>query len=235
MPTRAYLRLDPHVYERKALGVDTDGVPIEGWKPYPTDALVAFFGTLALADMQPQRGYFRSERILRELLRGVDGKGARYARMVPVLIERGDLIEQPGGRLYVEGWTEWQEGDLTVAERMRRMRARQSHRNGVTPAVTADVTATVTASPSDGPRRSGGGGISNSGGGAPSRAPSRSMTEDDRTSGIRDNVALLHAADPGVRRAALRALHRLDPEGHYQEAPPPTARPRSREAASHAG
>jgi hypothetical protein len=130
---RAYLRLDPHVYDRKVLGVDRHGAPIEDWEPYPTDALVAFFGVLALADEQSPRGHFRSERILRELLRGADGRGARYARQVPLLIARGDLLLEPGGRLYVDGWVEWQEGDIPPAARMAALARRHGEETDVTP------------------------------------------------------------------------------------------------------
>jgi hypothetical protein len=233
VPPRAYLRLDPHVYERKVLGVDADGVPIEGWRAYSPAEFVAFVGCLALADQQPQRGYFRSERVLRELLRGADGTGARIARLVPDLISRGDLIVQAGGRIYVDGWTEWQEGDLTVAERMRRMRARQGHRNGVTPTVTPTVTVPVTVDrrARDARGRSAEAvSISGGGGGAPVTRTGRGLaTDDDRVRAIAANRDLLGSPDVTVQRAALRALRRLDPETSWElpaPTPVPTARPR---------
>lgn len=149
MPVRAYLRLDPHVYDRKVLGIDAKGNQIEGWTPYKPDELVAFIGVLALADGQSPRGFFRSVAVLRALLSG-DGEGQRYAKCVPALIARGDLVVRSGGWLYVDGWDEWQEGDLTVHERMRRYRAKHAQKGaqddpGVTPPTVTPVTpATVT-------------------------------------------------------------------------------------------
>jgi hypothetical protein len=230
MPARAYIRVDPHVYDRKVLGVDEHGDRVKGWEPYPADALVAFFGVLALADTQPERGTFRSERILRELLRGAEGLGARYARQVPTLIARGDLVAKSTGRLYVDGWNEWQEGDLTVAERMRRYREKQ--RNGVTLAVTPTVTAGRRANAPAGVARersaeaeaealSGGGG-----GDAVTRTDRGRATDDDLRRAIAANRRLLASPDASVQRAALRALRRLDPEGEYEAPPASAARPR---------
>jgi hypothetical protein len=55
--TRAYLRVDPAFFERKALTQD-----------YPVGVFAALVGTLCLAETQPERGRFRSERLLRALL-----------------------------------------------------------------------------------------------------------------------------------------------------------------------
>ena len=116
--TRAYLRLDPGFYERK----------LE--QGYPLAAIGAFCGVLCLAEMQPVRGRFRNVAVLKALL------GATAARQVPILIEKGDLVLDERGRLYVDGWDEWQEGDVTVKERMQRVRNKQrngrngTHRNG---------------------------------------------------------------------------------------------------------
>jgi hypothetical protein len=146
---RAYIRTDPGLFQRKALGIrDEHSRPA----PYPSDAVVAFLGCLCLAEEQPKRGRFASERILRELLGGPDGQGRRYARQLPFLIEHGDLVRLPSGLLYVDGWDEWQEGDVTVPERMARLRIKKAGRDtpAVTPAtVTRDTPPTVT-SPSDG-------------------------------------------------------------------------------------
>jgi hypothetical protein len=121
---RSYLRLDPHFYERKALR-----------QGYPPGAVAALVGCLCLAETQPERGRFRDRRVLSVLL----GPSARW---IPFLVDHGDLIEQAAfPRLYVDGWDEWQEGDVTVRERMERMRNRP---RGVTPAVTAPVTVGVT-------------------------------------------------------------------------------------------
>ena len=105
--TRAYLRLDPATFERKAIQ--------QGYSP---SEFAAFVGVLCLAEAQPERGRFRDERLLRALL-------GKLGRLVPDLLTRGDLVVQPDGRLYVDGWDEWQEGDLTVKDRMARMRGRQ--------------------------------------------------------------------------------------------------------------
>lgn len=116
--TRAYLRLDPLYDENKA--------------HYPDGPYAALVATICLAESQPERGRFRSERFLQALL---DKRG----RHVRFLLEHDDLKLLPDGRVYVVGWDEWQEGDWKVTERVARIRAR---RNGeVTPDVTERVTA----------------------------------------------------------------------------------------------
>lgn len=117
---RAYLRLDPNASDRKS--------------DYPDGAFRAFFETLCHAEQQPQRGRFRNRKLLAVLLE-------RRARWIDFLIEQGDLIETESGKLYVDGWDEWQEGDVTVSERMRRLRSRQ---RSVTPTDTPSVTPAVT-------------------------------------------------------------------------------------------
>jgi hypothetical protein len=102
--TRAYLRLDPRFDERKS--------------HYPDGAYRALVACLCLAELQPDRGRFRSMAFLRALLE-------RRGRWVPYLIEQGDLVTLPDGRLYIDGWDEWQEGDVTVKERMDRLRRRR--------------------------------------------------------------------------------------------------------------
>lgn len=106
--TRAYLRLDPGFAERKA--------------HYPDGAFRALVETLCLAEFQPMRGRFRSRQVLKALLE-------KRGRWLPYLLEQGDVIEAEGGRLVVDGWDEWQEGDVTVQERMRRLRQRNARRN----------------------------------------------------------------------------------------------------------
>lgn len=105
--TRAYLRLDPAFDERK--------------EHYPDGAFRALVEVLCLAERQVQRGRFRSVDYLRRLL-GKRGKWVAY------LMENGDLLEL-AGRVYVDGWDEWQEGDHTVGERVRRIRSKRA-RNG---------------------------------------------------------------------------------------------------------
>ena len=41
------------------------------------------------------------------------------------------VVALADGSLYVDGWNEWQEGDVTVKERMARLRNRHRN-NGVT-------------------------------------------------------------------------------------------------------
>ncbi len=68
---------------------------------------------LCAANRQPVRGRFRD----RETLQRILGR-ARFKR----LLGRHDLVVLEDGRYYVDGWDEWQEGDLTVADRQRRIR-----------------------------------------------------------------------------------------------------------------
>lgn len=141
---RAYLRLDPNFADRKS--------------DYPDGAHRAYIDMLCFAEQQHPRGRFRSRKLLAVLLE-------KRARWIPFLIEHGDLIEFGDGKLYVEGWDQWQEGDVTVSERMKRLRSR---RKGDTPTDTPDVTVGTVTVPSSG----GGGGRHSAvgGGGAPSRA-----------------------------------------------------------------
>ena len=123
--SRAYIRFSPRTFHEK--------VVIDG---YPPGAFAAFAAVLCMAEEQPERGRFRSERLLRLLLdEPEDGVHVGWGKWVKYLLEHGDLVKQDRGVLYVVGWDEWQEGDFTVAERMRRMRQRRRNkRNGVTPA-----------------------------------------------------------------------------------------------------
>lgn len=134
---RAYFRTLPDLYERKAFGTDRH-------PPYPPAAIACFQGVLCFAEQQPERGRFKSRRLLTVLLEGPRGEGRAIARMLPFLVKQGDLIENADGSLYVDGWDELQEGNWQVAERMSRYRARQHGANGVTPTVTVDVTEAVT-------------------------------------------------------------------------------------------
>ena len=127
--SRAYLRFDPAIYERKVVEQD-----------YPLPLFAAFVGVLCLAEHQPKRGRFRNERVLRALL----GPSGRY---VPELIKRSDVIVQDDGSMYVDGWEEWQEGDWKVGERVTRIRNRK--RVKVTPATVTGVTVTTVDTPSE--------------------------------------------------------------------------------------
>lgn len=147
--TRAYLRLDPGYDEKK--------------ESYPDGPYAALIATFCHGEMQPDRGRFRNERFLRAIL-GVRGKH------VPYLIAHGDLIQLADGRLYIDGWDEWQEGDWKVTERVTRIRnrTRRSATGTLTPDVTVDVTPPVTA-----PRIgvSGSGALAASGAGAEQTPP----------------------------------------------------------------
>jgi hypothetical protein len=143
---REFLRLVRGTYRRKAFG--TDHHP-----PYPPDAIVAFYALIELAEEQPERGRFESEALVRVLLEGRAGTGRRFARQVPYLMAHDDLVTLPDGRLYLDGWDELQEGDVTVSDRVQRHRNRR--RNGhvtddVTVPVTPDVTPSRDARVSDG-------------------------------------------------------------------------------------
>jgi hypothetical protein len=127
--SRAYLRLDPAAFERKAIQQD-----------YPPATFAAFIGVLCLAESQPERGKFRDERLLRALL-------GKLGRQVPDLIARGDLIRLGDGRLYLDGWDEWQEGDITVRDRVARVRARK--RPPVTVPTVTPVTERTVYTPSE--------------------------------------------------------------------------------------
>jgi hypothetical protein len=128
------LRLDPNLADRKA--------------DYPDGAFRAFIECLIFAEHQPKRGRFRNERLLRVLL-------DRRGRWVPYLLEHGDLTRGDSGELYVDGWDEWQEGDVTVSERMKRLRNRKGGSD--TPAPVTDDTALTVTVPSSGKRLAVGG------------------------------------------------------------------------------
>ncbi len=88
----------------------------------------AFLKVQLVAGRQTRRGWFRSVASLKAIL------PSSYVKHVDFLIAEGDLIGRDGG-LYFDGWDEWQEGDITVGERMSRLRNRK--RNAT---VTAPVT-----------------------------------------------------------------------------------------------
>lgn len=105
---KAYLRIDPLLDERKS--------------HYTPAQLGAFIKVLALASRQMHRGRFRSQKAL------VGALPVAYGRLVQFLVDQGDLVQQADGSLYFDHYDDWQEGDLTVRERMARLRNR--HRNG---------------------------------------------------------------------------------------------------------
>lgn len=95
---RAYLRLDPNIDQTHP---DLNG----------------FVRLMCAAARQTERGRFRNIAQVQALF----GKNRTRDMMI-----REDIVPLPDGRVYVEGWDEWQEGDHTVAERMKRMRARRT-------------------------------------------------------------------------------------------------------------
>lgn len=66
---------------------------------------------------QSDRGRFRTLTLLEKIL----GK-----KRLKACIDRRDLVRLDDGRHYISKWDEWQEGDLTVGERMNRVRKRRS-------------------------------------------------------------------------------------------------------------
>jgi hypothetical protein len=166
MTSRAYLRLSPRTFHDKAV-VDR----------YPPGAFAAFSAVLCLAEEQPERGRFRSEKLLRlHLDEPMDGVRIGWGKWVGYLLEHGDLERRPDGSLYVTGWDDWQEGDVTVAERMSRLRARKANgaeRNHEAPTVTVPVTPTVTVPAVTVPYSGGGSGNGGYGGGDTAREPDR--------------------------------------------------------------
>jgi len=80
---------------------------------------------MCAAARQPDRGRFRHPEVLERAV------GKRQYR---AMVERGDVVPANPG-VYLDGWDEWQEGDHTVAERMKRMRDRRKRRGNarVTP------------------------------------------------------------------------------------------------------
>lgn len=106
---KAYVRFDPLTDERKA--------------HYTDGQFRAFMHLLFAGARQNPRGRFRNADQLRALL-------GRHGRYIGFLVDQHDIVALPGGVVYIDGWDEWQEGDLTVGERMARLRVR--NRNGVT-------------------------------------------------------------------------------------------------------
>lgn len=102
---RAYHRVDPLMDERKG--------------HYTPAQFGAFLKVQLVAGRQTKRGSFRSVAALKAMLPGP------YAKHVDHLIAEGDLDLMADGTVYLDGWNEWQEGDLTVRDRMARLRNRQ--------------------------------------------------------------------------------------------------------------
>lgn len=99
---KAYLRLDPNIDAHP----DWEGIVL----------------LMLWANRQPRRGYFQPATVTKIL-----GRKRAQEFLVPRPgKKRPDLVEQRDGTLYLDGWDDWQEGDLTVGERVRRLRAKRS-------------------------------------------------------------------------------------------------------------
>jgi hypothetical protein len=114
---RAYHRVDPLMDERKS--------------HYTPAQFGAFLKVQLVSGRQTHRGRFRSIEALRMAL------PSSYARHVDFLVAEGDIVITKDGRAYVDGWDEWQEGDVTVKDRMARLRNRKRNAT-VTDGVTGD-------------------------------------------------------------------------------------------------
>jgi hypothetical protein len=113
---KAYLRIDPNIDQN------------------PDMALIV--RVMCAANRQLPRGGWKTWAHV------VTALGAKAARLA--LIGK-HVVEEAGGRWVVPHWDTWQEGDVTVGERMRRLRERRKGDDSVTPDVTVDVTDEVTA------------------------------------------------------------------------------------------
>lgn len=97
---KAYLRIDPNMDQHE-------------------DALT-MVRLICAANRQPRRGRFKGEA---PIVRAIGRNKFKQA------VVRGDLVLDGETVWYLDGWDEWNEGDLTVGERMSRLRER---RNDVT-------------------------------------------------------------------------------------------------------
>jgi len=121
---KAYLRLDPN---------------IDRTHEAPSEMLLL----ICEANRQPRRGRFKNVTVLRRVLGPSKARRAMNRHDVITLREHDPedcpLDSCDGGAdaepemLYLDGWDQWQEGDITVGERQRRIRGRPRSRNGVTP------------------------------------------------------------------------------------------------------
>lgn len=114
---RIYQRLDPGAFRR--LGFQRHYTPAQ---------FGAYIACLNEAEYQPERGRFRDMDLLKAALT------RPYAAHLPFLIQDGQLRVEPDGSVLVDGWDDYQEGDMTGAERQARWRARHDgealQRNG---------------------------------------------------------------------------------------------------------
>jgi hypothetical protein len=163
---------------------------------YTPAQLGAFLKVQLVAGRQTSRGRFRSIAAIRAIL------PAAYARHIDFLVAEGDLDVLTDGTVYVDGWDQWQEGDLTVKDRMAALRNRR--RNGT-------VTSTVTQPSPTAIRSSVGVGIGVSG------EPNGSPAPRERYDGRADLEMFLllrrRAPTPKQRRLLDEVLDRHDLTG----------------------
>ena len=96
---KAYLRMDPDIDQK-----------------HP-DNLADFVRLMCASARQRPRGRFANRAVI----------DAMFGRATVIrFLARGDVVVLADGSLYTTGWDEWQEGDMTVAERVRRTRQRKS-------------------------------------------------------------------------------------------------------------
>lgn len=86
---------------------------------------------MCAANRQPTRGIFLDLSIVERTL----GGKARARKFLEPRApgKRPDVVQLEDGTYYLDAWEEWQEGDLTVAERVRRLRARRKGGAGAVP------------------------------------------------------------------------------------------------------
>lgn len=180
---KAYLRIDPDIDAK-----------------HP-ELLAEFIRLLCAANRQPHRGWFRSRATIEALL----GKPAAKR-----LIDRGDVAERDG-EWYVGGWDHWQEGNLDVAERMRRIRADRDNKPRTNGAHSAHI-----------PRTEGAPKVAPTPEASGNKASSNEDTPEPPNPHDADDIEVLadgllrHPATPGQLRA-IRGLSRQVPKGRAEE------------------
>lgn len=117
---KAYLRIDPHLASTHENAGE-------------------FVRLLEAAYEQPRRGRFKNLAVLRAAAgRGIADRavGRRdvvtHGVLADCLDDKGSPREFCSGdlpHLYLNAWDEWQEGDVTVGERVARIRARKARRS----------------------------------------------------------------------------------------------------------